>query len=222
MSNDKNIQGIGPLRPDSIKFPELKYELPMFRPIFNFKKPAEPIEAKQEKNISKELHDSWTNVVHNLSQEFFDEITAMSKRLNCNPEDLAALMFNESRFNPKADGGKYHGLIQMDNTALKTVTAYAFKTQGKNCKLDKNITMEKYINLPREEQLKYAEAYLQFRIDEKKLTGKKLSGGQLWTLIKSPARINNKNFVKKIQTKIDNLKLIPLKYETPYSLKRPD
>ena len=82
--------------------------------------------------------------------------------------------------------------------------------------------MEKYINLPREEQLKYAEAYLQFRIDEKKLTGKKLSGGELWTLIKSPAKINNKNFVKKIQTKIDNLKLIPLKYETPYSLKRPD
>lgn len=222
MSDEKNIQGIGPLRPNQIKLPELNLKPPTFKPLFDFKKPIETILETDKNSISQELHDSWTKVFPNLSQEFFDEITAMSKRLNCNPEDLAALMFNESRFNPKADGGKYHGLIQMDNTALKTVTAYAFKTQGKNCKLDKNITMEKYINLPREEQLKYAEAYLQFRIDEKKLTGKKLSGGELWTLIKSPAKINNKNFVKKIQTKIDNLKLIPLKYETPYSLKRPD
>ena len=36
MSNEKNIQGIGPLRPDSIKLPELKFELPKFNPIFNY------------------------------------------------------------------------------------------------------------------------------------------------------------------------------------------
>lgn len=220
MNNDNNIQGIGVLRPDAIKFSKLNFELPAFKPVFEFNKPSEPV--KKEKNISKELHDSWSKVVPKLSQEFFDKLTAMSQRLNCNPEDLAAIIFNESKFNPKAKGGKYHGLIQMDNTALKTVTAYAFKTQGENCKLDKNITMAKYTKLSREEQLKYAEAYLKFRIDEKKLTGKKLSGGQLWTLIKRPASIKDKNFVKKIQQRIDSTKKIPLKYETPYSLKHAD
>lgn len=218
MSNDNFIKGIGPLRPTSKQQTKVNFELPIFKPIFEFKKENQP----KERNISQELYDGWSNVVPHLSQEFFNELTAMSKRLNCNPEDLAALMFHESKFNPKAKGGEYHGLIQMNETSLKAATQHAFKTQGENCKLDKNITMEKYINLPREKQLKYAEAYLQFRIDEKHLTGKKLNGGQIWTLIKRPASINNKAFVKKIQQKIDKLKEIPLKYETPYSIRRPD
>ena len=74
--------------------------------------------------------------------------------------------------------------------------------------------------MPREQQIKYSEAYIQFRIDEKKLTGKKLSGGQLWTLIKRPASINNKKFINKLQKIIDNAKNIPLNYDTPYSIKR--
>lgn len=219
MSNDNNINGISPLQTDSIKIPRLNFEVPTFKPIFEFKKEPEPV---KEKSVSQQLYESWSNVVPDLSQEFFDKITEISKELKCKPEDFAALMFNESRFNPRADGGKYHGLIQMDITALKTVTKYAFDSQGENCKLDKNITMEKYINLPREEQLKYAEAYLKFRIDEKHLNGKKLSGGQLWTLIKRPAGINDKKFVKKIQHQIDSIKKIPLRYETPYSLRKID
>ena len=219
MSDDKKLQGISPLRPNSVKLPDFKLELPIFKPVFNFKKEAERV---KEKNISQERHDSWSNVVPKLSQKFFNELTAMSKRLNCNPEDLAALMFRESRFDPKANGGNYYGLIQMDEASLNAAVQHDFKTEGENCKLDKNITMEKYINLPREEQLKYAEAYLKFRIDEKHLTGKKLSGGQLWTLIKRPASINNPKFVKKIQQKIDSIKEIPLKYETPFSIRRVD
>lgn len=66
----------------------------------------------------------------------------MSKRLNCNPEDLAALMFRESRFDPKANGGNYYGLIQMDEASLNAAVQHDFKTEGENCKLDKNITME--------------------------------------------------------------------------------
>lgn len=215
MSNDKNIQGIGPLRPDSIKLPELKFELPKFNPIFNFKKPAEPIEPKKEKNISKELHDSWTKVLPRLSQEFFDELTAVSERLNCNPEDLAAIIFKESRFDPAAKGAGVYGLIQMDATALKTAIAHANKNGHKL----KSVTISEYNKMPREQQIKYSEAYIQFRIDEKNLTGKKLSGGQLWTLIKRPSNIHNKKFINKLQRIIDNTKNLPLKYETPYSLK---
>lgn len=215
MSNEKNIQGIGPLRPDSIKLPELKFELPKFNPIFNFKKPAEPIEPKKEKNISKELHDSWTKVFPRLSQEFFDELTAMAERINCKPEDLAAIMFKESRFDPAAKGAGVYGLIQMNATALKVAIAHANKNGHKL----KNVTISEYHKMPREQQIKYSEAYIQFRIDEKKLTGKKLSGGQLWTLIKRPSNINNKKFINKLQRIIDNTKNLPLKYETPYSLK---
>lgn len=215
MSNEKNIQGIGPLRPDSIKLPELKFELPKFNPIFNFKKPAEPIEPKKEKSISKELHDSWTKVLPRLSQEFFDELTAVSERLNCNPEDLAAIIFKESRFDPAAKGAGVYGLIQMDSTALKTAIAHANKNGHKL----KSVTISEYNKMPREQQIKYSEAYIQFRIDEKNLTGKKLSGGQLWTLIKRPSNIHNKKFINKLQRIIDNTKNLPLKYETPYSLK---
>lgn len=215
MSNEKNIQGIGPLRPDSIKLPELKFELPKFNPIFNFKKPAEPIEPKKEKNISKELHDSWTKVLPRLSQEFFDELTAVSERLNCNPEDLAAIIFKESRFDPAAKGAGVYGLIQMDATALKTAIAHANKNGHKL----KSVIISEYNKMPREQQIKYSEAYIQFRIDEKNLTGKKLSGGQLWTLIKRPSNIHNKKFINKLQRIIDNTKNLPLKYETPYSLK---
>lgn len=215
MSNEKNIQGIGPLRPDSIKLPELKFELPKFNPIFNFKKTAEPIEPKKEKNISKELHDSWTKVLPRLSQEFFDELTAVSERLNCNPEDLAAIIFKESRFDPAAKGAGVYGLIQMDATALKTAIAHANKNGHKL----KSVTISEYNKMPREQQIKYSEAYIQFRIDEKNLTGKKLSGGQLWTLIKRPSNIHNKKFINKLQRIIDNTKNLPLKYETPYSLK---
>ena len=204
MSDEQKIQGMGPLKqPDSIKLPKLKFELPTFQPIFNFNKPVEtPQETKKK-------------VFPRLSQEFFDELTAMAERINCKPEDLAAIMFKESRFDPAAKGAGVYGLIQMDATALKVAIAHANKNGHKL----KNVTISEYHKMPREQQIKYSEAYIQFRIDEKKLTGKKLSGGQLWTLIKRPSNINNKKFINKLQRIIDNTKNLPLKYETPYSLK---
>lgn len=174
-----------------------------------------PHKKQKKKSISQELHDSWTKVFPRLSQEFFDELTAMAERINCKPEDLAAIMFKESRFDPAAKGAGVYGLIQMDATALKVAIAHANKNGHKL----KNVTISEYHKMPREQQIKYSEAYIQFRIDEKKLTGKKLSGGQLWTLIKRPSNINNKKFINKLQRIIDNTKNLPLKYETPYSLK---
>lgn len=216
MSDEKNIQGIGPLKPNPIKLPELNLKPPTFKPIFDFKKPIDTILETDKKSISQELHDSWTKVFPRLSQEFFDELTAMAERINCNPEDIAAIMFKESRFDPSARGAGVYGLIQMDSNALKEAIAHANKNDHKL----KNITISEYQKLPREQQIKYSEAYIQFRIDEKHLTGKKLSGGQLWTLIKRPASINNKKFVNKLQKIIDNAKNLPLNYDTPYSIKR--
>ena len=206
MSNENNIHGIGPFIPKSNKLPEFKLEIPQFKPIFEFKKQPIPIIenfnkiektekpdqidsdnqidqiGQIDKDISKELHDSWTKVFPELSQEFFDELTDIAEEIKCNPEDLAAIIFRESRFDPKASGSGVYGLIQMDQNALNNAIKYGNL---------KKISMSAYKNLPREKQLKYAKAYIQFRIDEKKLTGKKLNGGQVWTLIKRPSAINN-------------------------------
>ena len=78
--------------------------------------------------------------------------------------------------------------------------------------VDNKCTYEEYCKLPREKQLKYVEAYLKYRIEEKGLTGKKLSGGQVWTLIKRPASIHDNAFVKRQQKHVDALKREPSKY----------
>lgn len=64
----------------------------------------------------------------------FDEIEAMSKRLKCDAEDLAALMFGESQFKPNlvSADGKYKGLIQMTNASLSNSIKYSIKNTEKN------------------------------------------------------------------------------------------
>lgn len=164
MSDEQKIQGMGPLKqPDSIKLPKLKFELPTFQPIFNFNKPVETPQETKKKSISQELHDSWTKVFPRLSQEFFDELTAMAERINCKPEDLAAIMFKESRFDPAAKGAGVYGLIQMDATALKVAIAHANKNGHKL----KNVTISEYHKMPREQQIKYSEAYIHLELMKK-------------------------------------------------------
>jgi hypothetical protein len=176
----------------------------------NKPKKEEPVESPY-----KTLHDKWVKVLEeesktknplfksdpNISQEFFDKLADIAKRLNINPEDLASVIFLESHFDPQArnNTNKYHGLIQMDrDTTFKSIFP--------------NENFEKYKKLSREKQLEFVEKYLQFRIDEKHLTGQKISGGQLRTLIKSPAKINNPTFVNKQQDIIDSIKQKPAKY----------
>ena len=138
----------------------------------------------------------------NISLKFFEELTETAKRLNCSPEDLAAIIYGESHFDPqiKNSTGKYTGLIQMDKRSFDSL------------QVDNKCTYEEYCKLPREKQLKYVEAYLKYRIEEKGLTGKKLSGGQVWTLIKRPASIHDNAFVKRQQKHVDALKREPSKY----------
>ena len=162
------------------------------------------------------LHEDWRSVLKaeakvkqnrfkpdpNISLKFFKELEAAAKRLNCNSEDLAAVIYAESHFDPqiKNSTGKYAGLIQMDKVSFDSL------------KVDNKCTYREYCKLPREKQLKYVEAYLQLRIKEKGLTGKKLSGGQLWTLIKHPRSINNPVYVRNVQKKLNQLKRTPDKF----------
>ncbi len=197
-----------------------QYRTNNLKACFTFFEPSKKETTKDYyQTKGEELHNKWTKMCPKISLEFFEEITAMAERLNFDSDDLCAIMFRESGFKPNAHGKNsktgvdYYGLIQMDKTSFTTVVAHALKTEGKDCKLDPNMTYEKYAKLPREKQLKYSEAYIKFRIDEKGLTGKKLTGGQLWTLINSPKNINNPKFVTRNQARIDKVHKLLTKYD---------
>ncbi|CCY63105.1 MAG: hypothetical protein ACLSA2_07000 [Candidatus Gastranaerophilaceae bacterium] len=217
----EKINGVTPQDTIKIKLPQINFEPPKFESLFMFNKPL--IDEPPKPTKAQELHEKWTKVPKQsgLSQEFFDEIEAMSKRLKCDAEDLAALMFGESQFKPNlvSADGKYKGLIQMTNASLSNSIKYSIKKYGEKSPVDKNMTMEKYLKLPREKQLIYAEAYLDMLKDTSGLKGKKIDGGQLWAMIKSPKNVNNKKFRDKLTHTLDSLKRVPLKYETPFSLK---
>ncbi len=225
MSDEKNINWRPPM-----KAPQVDYSK-MLK--LNFDQISHPEwmknslwSAKPSKNKSKstsdtssyeaqKLYSKWKKVMEeeakvkqhrvkidpNISVKFFDEITKSAKRLNCNPEDLAAIIYRESHFDPqvKSGSGNYVGLIQMDKVSFDSL-------EVKN-----KCTYAEYCKLPREKQLKYAEAYLKFRIDEKGLAGKKLSGGQIYTLIHRPKDINNPSTVRVHQRHVDDAKKVPEK-----------
>lgn len=156
---------------------------------------------KQSSSVAQRLHSDWQTVMKvesktkqsrfkcdpNISVNFFNEVTKVAKNINCNPEDLAAIIYKESHFDPRAksSSGKYVGLIQMDKMTFDSL------------EIKNKCSYNDYCTLPREKQLKYTEAYLKFRINEKGLKGKRLSGGQVYTLIRRPADIHNRGVVNK-------------------------
>ncbi len=180
---------------------------------------SQPVRNKKQSSssssVAQRLHSKWQTVMEeeskvkqhrfkcdpNISVKFFDEITKIAKNINCNPEDLAAIIYKESHFDPrvKSSSGKYSGLIQMDKMTFDSL-------EVKN-----KCTYREYCRLPREKQLKYTEAYLKFRIDEKGLKGKRLSGGQIYTLIRRPADINKPSTVRAHQRSVDDAKKVPAK-----------
>lgn len=167
-------------------------------------------DTKTNSTTAEKLHSDWQLVLTeeakvkqskvkcnpNISEKFFTEIEEAAKRLKCKPEDLAAIIYRESHFDPKAKNGQYLGLIQMDKTAFDSIP-------------DRKCTYSQYCKLPREKQLNYAEKYLQMRINEKGLKGKNLTGGQLYTLIWRPADINKKSTVNEAQKRVNAAKQVP-------------
>ena len=168
----------------------------------------------QNSQTGAKLHSEWQPVLKagakekqknfksdpNISLKFFNGVASAAKNLNCKSEDLAAAMFLESHFDPKAKNGGATGLIQMDKESFDSIP-------------NRKCTYTQYCKLPREKQLQYAEKYLQMRIDEKGLTGKHLTGGQLYTLIRRPASNTKKSDVEKYQRLIDKIKKVPLRYQ---------
>ncbi len=183
--------------------------------IFNSPEPSRSIVDDTQQSIAQyaaELKSKLKDSVPNLSDKFLQEVVEMAHELKFSPEDLLALMYHESGgWNPasicKGKNGKilYGGLIQMNQTSLNQVKTKYAKELG----LNPNITMQQYLKLPREKQLKYVKGYLKLMIDYCKLDKKdKISAGELWGMIKSPKRTRNHdvNFLTRTGNQIDRIK----------------
>lgn len=114
-----------------------------------------------------------------LSKASAAKIATISKKINCNAEDLAALIYAESGGNPKAVNGQSGatGLIQ-----FMPGTAKRFNTS----------TQELY-NMPAEKQLDYVDKYLTAAKNTAVKSGKlnsnaKIDAGTLYTLVFMPAK----------------------------------
>ncbi len=227
MSDDRNVNWRPPMKAPQEDYSKMfKLNLDkVFRPDWvkgslwnSAKKTEKSSKSAIQKNVSPEaqkLHKEWQAVMEveskvkqnrvkidpNISVQFFDEITKAAKRLNCKPEDLAAIIYRESHFDPqiKSSTGKYAGLIQMDKVTFDSL------------KVDNKCTYAQYCKLPREKQLKYVEAYLKFRIEEKGLSGKRLSGGQIYTLIHRPKDVDKPSALRIHQRHVDEAKKVPAK-----------
>ena len=158
------------------------------------------------------LKNKLSEGVPKLSDSFLNEVVALADKVHCSPENLLALMYQESGgWNPasanKDKKGKvqYGGLIQMNSDSLRMVSEKYSKELG----LKKNITMSDYLKLSREKQLKYAEGYMRMMKDSCNLANKKhLTGGEAWGMIKSPHQTKKRNqeFLRKLDRKLDDVK----------------
>lgn len=159
-----------------------------------------------------ELKNKLKDNMPELSDNFLNAVVELANKVHCSPENLLALMYQESGgWNPasanKDKKGKvqYGGLIQMNSDSLRMVSEKYSKELG----LKKNITMSDYLKLSREKQLKYAEGYMRMMKDSCNLANKKhLTGGEAWGMIKSPHQTKKRNqeFLRKLDRKLDYVK----------------
>lgn len=118
---------------------------------------------------------------YGIPQEFAKDIVNVSSEINCNPEDLTALMKLESNLNP-AKGKSRVGLIQFgENTAKNLGTS-----TGKLRKMTPK------------EQLEYVKKYfLQNKAEAKIPQDKELSAGELYGLAFAPYKLSKEALCKK-------------------------
>ncbi len=160
----------------------------------------------------KEIKDKLKPGVPKVSDEFLEKVVLLAADIKCNPEDLLAIMYQESAgWNPaitsKDKNGRilYGGIIQMNPTSLKTVT----EKYSKELRLKKNISMKEYLKLPREKQLDYAKGYFIMLKDTCNLENKAhLSAGETWGMLKSPkqTKARNQRFLKSLNNYVNKIK----------------
>ncbi len=131
-------------------------------------------------NNNKQLKPANVNVSKvekKLGSDFVARVKQTSQKLNCDYRDLLAVMNAESKLNPSAVN-KHSGATGLIQFMPKTAKGFG-------------TTTEKLKNMSAVEQMSYVEKYL---LSNKRAAGfnsnKKLSGGDLYSLIFLPARAN--------------------------------
>lgn len=194
-------------RPDSVKkfIPGMMLAaqsvmLPIHSPSINkfhvdmskFKSTVVEIESKKAHSEFNKVHSMVKCVLPNTSRDFVNEIVKTSKDVNCMSEDLTALLFVESKFNPAAKRGSFIGIGQMNQRALNQSVKYA-KEHESHENILPAISPEIFSKLTREQQMPYVRNYILAMKDSYiKDKNKILTGGELYALFYTPGRINSK------------------------------
>ena len=132
-----------------------------------------------------ELKQKWDKKKPGLSQEFFNKVVEISKRVKCSPEDLMAVMHSESvgTFSPKKwneAGHRAVGLIQFTDIAAESL----------------GTTLEAIEKMSALEQLDLVEKYLKYaKTNVAKFDNNhRLTAGELYSLVYLPA-VSKKEFL---------------------------
>lgn len=134
-------------------------------------------------------------VIPDVSEEFINQILETAEKVKCSPEDLTALLYRESQFQPHVKNGNFGGIGQMNRTSLKASINHAMKDETAKDGINAHLIIEKFLALPREKQMPYVRNYiLAMKSTYMRSTEKTLSGGELYGLFYTPGRIN-KNYL---------------------------
>lgn len=134
----------------------------------------------------KKLKEMWSPVAKGVSDDFYKEIVEIAKRVNCDPVYLSIVLYQESKFNPRAKNGSFRGIGQMSHITL-TDSLQNVKRKNLNIEVNTKMTINRFAQLSREKQLPYIEAYI---VNAKRIAGigekEKLEPGQLYALFFTP------------------------------------
>lgn len=154
--------------------------------------PEKAVEVIENNSGFKAIQDMVNCVLPQNSKDFINGIIETAENVKCTPEDLAALLYKESKFKPSARNGSFIGLGQMNKKSLKLSVDYAKKNKDFAGGINHKITPEIFARLTREQQLPYVRNYiLAMKKAYIKDMSKEITGGELYGLFYTPGRINN-------------------------------
>lgn len=129
---------------------------------------------------------------NHLNKEFLNKVKTVARNLNCDYEDLLAVMNSESSLNPSATHKNRRG----QKTAVGLIQFT--KSDGipaLNQHYGLNLTVEKIEKMSAMEQLDLVEKF--YKITTKKFGGRKLSAADLYASAYLPARAQNEILCRK-------------------------
>jgi hypothetical protein len=135
--------------------------------------------ASVEKDVSYNSQKLSKNS-NKYGKAFLNKVKQIAKNINCDYRDLLAIMNSESGINAsqwckiKGEENKAVGLIQFRSSTAKML----------------GTTLTALSQMSPIEQLDYVEKYFKYWINVKGLTGKKLSAGDVYALVYTPAYVN--------------------------------